>query len=349
MTTRKQRMTMLDGITAARAGGDPATPRPAGTKAPAPGGSMMSTNRALRSARDAVDAHQVWDLDPDSIEDGRIADRLDPNDVIDLRDAIEANGQTVPILVRRHPTTPDRYLLVYGRRRLQAIRDSAKVKTVRALIASMGEDDAVRAQISENMARRDLSFIERALFAQELVEAGFGNQTQVAEVLTVTKSSVSMAISIADQVGRALIRAIGAAHGIGRPRWEALGRAIEERSLDRDRLIEIADTVRSDAEVAMVVDNELTEPNELSVRAFEAVMEAVGPQAPAKPARQAPARPRKLRVDLTVGGRKAAELVRSDKGVTLNLGQGPFADWIEAEGQQLIEELHARWLQRGED
>ena len=133
MTTKKKRMTMLDGLTAA------------GHQSPVPGPSMMSTNRALRSARDAVDSHQVWELDPDTIDDGRIADRLDPNDVADLRDAIETNGQTVPILVRRHPTTPDRYLLVYGRRRLQAVRDSAKVQTVRALIASMGDDAAVRA------------------------------------------------------------------------------------------------------------------------------------------------------------------------------------------------------------
>lgn len=332
-------MTMLDGLAAA------------GHAPPAPGNSMMSTNRALRSARDAVDSHQVWELDPDTIEDGRIADRLDPDDVVDLRDAIETNGQTVPILVRRHPTTPDRYLLVYGRRRLQAIRNSAKVTTVRALIASMGDDDAVKAQISENMARRDLSFIERALFAQELVETGFGNQTQVAEVLTVTKSSVSMAIAIAEMIGRELIRAIGPAHGIGRPRWEALGKAIEERQINRDRLIEVAESLRTEAEVAMVIDDASAEPNEVSVRAFEAVFEAAGvPERPArKPAKAPPDRPRKLSVNLTVDGRTAGQLVRSSKGVSFELEKGPFADWVEAQGQPLIEELHARWLQRGED
>ncbi len=338
MTTKKKRMTMLDGLAAA------------GHPPPAPGGSMMSTNRALRSARDAVDSHQVWDLDPDSIEDGRVADRLDPDDVADLRDAIETNGQTVPILVRRHPTTPDRYLLVYGRRRLQAVRNSVKVQSVRALIASMGDDDAVRAQISENMARRDLSFIERALFAQELVETGFGNQTQVAEVLTVTKSSVSMAIAIAEIIGRDLIRAIGAAHGVGRPRWEALGKGIEEKEINRDRLIEIAKTVRNDAEMAMVVDDTVTEPNEVSVKAFEAVLKAVGaPDRPAKTPATPPARPRKLSVDLTIAGRTAGKLVRSTKGVSVDLEKGPFADWIEAQSQDLIEELHARWLQHRED
>jgi len=65
--------------------------------------SMMSNNRALRSARDAVDGHSIWGLDPDHISDSRLKDRLKPSDVADLRDAIETNGQTVPILVRRHP------------------------------------------------------------------------------------------------------------------------------------------------------------------------------------------------------------------------------------------------------
>lgn len=335
MTTKKKRMTMLDGLATGS------------HQAPAPGTSMMSTNRALRSARDAVDSHQVWDLDPEAIEDGRIADRLDSNDVADLRNAIETNGQTVPILVRRHPTMSDRYLLVYGRRRLQAIRNSDKVQTVRALIASIGEDAAVRAQISENMARRDLSFIERALFAQELVETGFGNQTQVAEVLTITRSSVSMAIAIAELIGRDLIRAIGAAHGIGRPRWDALAKAIETHQIDRTRLIEIADTVRAQAEAGLVIDDLPPEPNGISVKAFEAVMKAA--DRPEKAAKAPPARQRKFSVDLKVDGKTAGKIVRSTKGVSLDLEGGPFADWIEAESQDLIEELHARWIQRRED
>ena len=102
--SKKKRMSMLDSLAAA---GTPPVP-----------GSMMSSNRALRSARDAVDAHHVWELDPVEIEDERYSDRLDPKDVDDLRASIEQNGQTVPILVRRHPAETNRYLLVYGRRRL---------------------------------------------------------------------------------------------------------------------------------------------------------------------------------------------------------------------------------------
>ena len=75
---KKKRMSMLDNLAAA---GGPAPAPQAGAVTP-----MMTSNRALRSARDAVDSHHVWELDPSSIVDDRLADRLDPADVMDLRD-----------------------------------------------------------------------------------------------------------------------------------------------------------------------------------------------------------------------------------------------------------------------
>ena len=229
------------------------------------------------------DSHHVWELDPSSIDDTRISDRLDPADVLDLRDAIEANGQVVPILVRRHPTEPERYLLVYGRRRLEAIRQSDKVTKVRALVANLDDTTALRSQISENVARRDLSFIEKALFARQLVQNGFGNQSQVAEVLTVTKSAVSMAIAIADAIGTELATAIGPAHGIGRPRWEALAKAIEDAGASWERLIKVAEDAHTKATVAVVIDDDPGPNMDPSVLAFEAVMRAIGsPPAPAR-------------------------------------------------------------------
>lgn len=334
---KKKRMSMLDNLAAA--GGRSPTPQ-AGAVTP-----MLKSNRALRSARDAVDSHHVWELDPASIVDDRMADRLDPADVLDLRDAIEANGQTVPILVRRHPAEADRYLLVYGRRRLEAIRLSDKVTKVRALVANLDDDSALRAQISENMARRDLSFIEKAIFAQELVSSGFGNQSQVAEILTVTKSSVSMAIAIADMVGTDLVRAIGAAHGIGRPRWEAVGRAIADNGLDRDSLISIAEDAHGKAGVAMVID-EATTTDDPSVKAFEAVSKAVSKAV--KPA-EAPSPSAASSVPLRIGGKRGGTLKRTAKGLSIELANSEFADWVELEAADLIEELHERWQQRSED
>lgn len=340
MSSKKKRMSMLDNLAAASA------PPPSSST------SMMSSNRALRSARDAVDGHSVWELDPSAISDGRLRDRLDPEDVSDLREAIDTNGQTVPILVRRHPSEPDRYQLVYGRRRLEAVRLSDKVHKIRALIANIDDDAAVRAQISENMARRDLSFIEKALFAQELIDSGFGTQSQVADVLTVTKSSISMALAIVQTVGVDVIRAIGAAHGVGRPRWDALGKAIEDKRVDPSRLVRIAEDIHTQADVAVVTENQASEPSEISIAAFNAVFRAAELAAP--PLQQSVAPPARSQTGpnrraLTLAGAPGGSLSRSAKGISITLDNSAFADWIEAEAQDLIDDLHQRWKQRTED
>jgi ParB family transcriptional regulator, chromosome partitioning protein len=326
--SKKKRMSMLDSLAA--------------SGAPMPAGTMMSTNRALRSARDAVDAHQVWDLDPASIDDARFADRLDPKDVADLRASIEANGQTVPILVRRHPSLTDRYLLVYGRRRLEAIRASETVQKIRALIASLDDGAALRAQVSENTGRRDLSYIERALFAQELLDADFGNQAQIAEVLNATKSSISMAISVARTVGGELARAIGPALGIGRPRWEALAKDIEGSDAERSVLSILARDTRTRAAEAEVIDGQaVVDP---STAAFEAVVRHLRKMPVVA---KAPVKPIKAKV-LRLNGKTIAQVQRMSKSVRLDLtmDQDGFAIWFENQSQGLIEELHARWKQQ---
>lgn len=316
---KKRRMSMLDNLTAPGAG----------VGAP----SMIATNRALRAARDAVDGHRIWDLDPDQITDDRRKDRLDPKDVDDLRASIEAVGQTVPILVRRDSADPERYLLVYGRRRLEAVRASTQVNKIRAMIAAMDDRTAIKAQASENTGRRDLSFIERALFAQELLESDFGTQAEVAEVLNVTKSAISMAISVAKAVGYDLARAIGPAHGIGRPRWEVLSETLESSGADRQELIEIALRAH-EAGGDSVADS--------SVAAFDAVTRRL------RKTGILPA-PKRASTALTLDGKPAGKVTRTKTGLRVDIQteDQAFADWLRDEAAQAITELHARWKKRG--
>ena len=332
-SSKKKRMSMLDSL--ANAG--------------APGGasSMMKSNRALRSARDAVDAHHVWELDPEDIDDDRIVDRLNVEDVADLIASIEANGQTVPILVRRHPDDSKRYHLVYGRRRLEAVRSSGRVHKVRALVASLDDDAAVRAQVSENTGRRDLSFIERALFARKLLDSGFGNQAQVAEVLNLTKSAISMSVAIADAIGPELAAAIGPAHGIGRPRWENLVKLLAVCSSDPSQLVKAAFDARELSQNAEVIEQNIqseAEVTDSSLVAFEAVFriakknsgEFGGPVAGPK------------NTPIKINGTTVGSVQRTKKGVRMDFdaNDAAFASWIENEAQSILEELHGRWKQR---
>ncbi|MFD2844934.1 plasmid partitioning protein RepB [Paracoccus cavernae] len=242
----------------------------------------------------------------------------------------------MPILVRRDPQDPERYLLVYGRRRLEAVRSSERVAKVRAMIAAMDDADAIKAQASENTARRDLSFIERALFAHELLESGFGTQSEVAEVLNVSKSAISMALSVARSVGRDLAYAIGPAHGIGRPRWEALVAELAASDALPEDQIDIALEARRSA------DPEATDP---SVAAFDAVSKALRKAATVPSAR---VKAVKLGV-LTLGGKPAGKIKRTKDGLRLDLTieNEEFARWLEKEAADAIEDLHNRWQQRG--
>ncbi len=324
---KKKRMSMLDGLAAA------------GTRAPA--GSMMSNNRALRSARDAVDSHHVWELDPAQVEDDRYSDRLDPGDVQDLRASIEQNGQTVPILVRRHPSDSSRYLLVYGRRRLEAIRGSDRVTRVRALIANLDDTAALRAQVSENTGRRDLSYIERALFARELLDNGFGTQAQIAEVLNATRSAVSMALSVANAIGPFLARAIGPAHGIGRPRWEAVAREVTDARCDIAQLVEVAQTAHAKAAAQFDPEADDAPGPDPSVVAFDAVARHLRKHTASAPVTGQ----RKRASALVIDGQPAGTVAKSTGGVRLDLKgiDDGFAKWLEAHAQDVVQELHARW------
>ncbi|MBW7861509.1 MAG: plasmid partitioning protein RepB [Rhodocyclaceae bacterium] len=322
---KKKRMSMLDSLTTAG-------------RAPA-AGSMMSSNRALRSARDAVDAHHVWELDPSEIEDERYSDRLDPQDVHDLRTSIEQNGQTVPILVRRHPTETNRYLLVYGRRRLEAIRASDKVAKVRALIANLDDTAALRAQVSENTGRRDLSYIERALFARELLDSGFGSQAQIADVLNVTRSTVSMSISVAKAVGTALAHAIGPAHGVGRPRWEALAKELADSGMDIDGLCRVALEVHAKAAASEQTEEEpQADP---SVAAFDAVARHMKRNVGSATRKK----PRSKATPLALDGAPVGTIKRSGRALRLDLTDvdDAFAEWLNTRAQDVLEELHDRW------
>ena len=161
--------------------------------------------------------HAVVELDPALFDPSPIVDRIaddrtSPSELIEL---IRASGQQVPILARPHPDTPGRYQIAYGHRRVGAAR--ALGRPVRAVIRQLTDAELVIAQGQENSARRDLSFIERALYAARLEEAGFDRETIMA-ALNVDKTGLSRLISAAVKIPRDLIEAIGPAPKVGRDR-----------------------------------------------------------------------------------------------------------------------------------
>jgi ParB family chromosome partitioning protein len=196
-------------------------------------------SRALQEA--LATGASVVELDPNSIDASLIQDRLpdaDDSSFVTLKESLREHGQEVPILVRPHPQREGRYQAAYGHRRLLATRElGLKVK---AVVRVLDDRQLIIAQGIENSARRDLSFIERAIFAKTL-EAGGYDRPMIMAALSTDKTELSKMISVARAVPDSIARAIGPAPKAGRRRWLQLADLLKAPKAARRLELMLAD------------------------------------------------------------------------------------------------------------
>jgi ParB family chromosome partitioning protein len=193
------------------------------------GGLSREVEEARRLKETLSSAERVLELDAGLIDTSFVTDRLGRGDDADasfaeLVRSIEASGQQVPVLVRPHPDRPGRYQTAYGHRRIRAAERLGR--PVRAIVRALSDTELVLAQGKENTERRDLSFIERAFFAQALMERGF-ERAVVQEALSLHKAEMTRFLQVAEAVPRRVADAIGPAPKIGRPRWMAMAELLK--------------------------------------------------------------------------------------------------------------------------
>ncbi|MEM0991144.1 MAG: plasmid partitioning protein RepB [Pseudomonadota bacterium] len=307
-----------------------AQPRPKVPKGPGQASVKGAIGAVSQTIAD-LKSRAVIDLDPDLIRAGGLSDRLEDDAAEDakLRQSIATHGQQVPVLVRPHPDDPDLYQIVYGRRRARAARDLGR--PVKAMVRALDDEALILAQGQENSGRRDLSFIERAHFARQMVEAGFARPL-VAEALTSDKAEVSRLLSVSERIPPAILQAIGSAPGIGRARWLKLADLIEATQTTETEGVVLAHGTTSDAR-------------------FDALVQALTlPQRRAQSAAKARARDAITKPLSSADGAKLGQArITPDKTVlTLPAGSRPgatdgFADWLIAN----MADLHRRWQSGG--
>ncbi len=169
----------------------------------------------------------ILELDPNLIDPSPLSDRFVDSDGASfeaLKNSISQRGQEVPVLVRLHPESPGRYQTAYGHRRIRATRELGR--NVRAIVRSMSDQELVVAQGVENSARQDLSFIERAIFAMRLEDAGHGRAV-IQDALSVDRAEASKLISVSRAIPSDVVAAIGRAPRAGRGRWQALAQELK--------------------------------------------------------------------------------------------------------------------------
>ncbi len=188
----------------------------------------VKTGPILHLASDlaADKGEPIIEIDPSSIEESFIKDRLDGFDEqhMELAESIRDHGQQVPVLLRPHPRDSAKYQVVYGHRRVRACQLLAK--PIRAFVRPLTDAQLVVAQGQENSARKALSYIERAFFAIRLNESGFDRDVIMA-ALSLSKSHLSTLMSVGRRIPAKVIEAIGPAPKAGEPRWVALADRID--------------------------------------------------------------------------------------------------------------------------
>jgi ParB family chromosome partitioning protein len=164
----------------------------------------------------------VVELDPDEIEPSFVADRLGPTSDPQYRQLVESirrDGQKIPILVRPLADKGHDYQIAYGHRRWHAARELGI--RVRAIVQQLSDTELVIAQGKENSERRNLSFIERALFAANLNSRGFDRPT-INAALAVQSAETTRLLAVAAAIPPQIVGAIGPAPKAGRTRWMEL-------------------------------------------------------------------------------------------------------------------------------
>lgn len=201
-----------------------------------------SAEKVAKTSAPALGALQgslaaIREIDPDLIDDWGPTDRLDEFTTVNsdddgagfdaLKNSIRDGGQQVPILVRK-AKSEGRYEAIYGRRRLRACRELG-IK-VRSNVQDIDDQTALLAKGLENAARRNLSFYEKARFAEAILEAGHATPT-VRQVLSLSASGLSHLMKVTQNVPVKVGDLVGAAPKSGRPKWTALAELFISKKL----------------------------------------------------------------------------------------------------------------------
>lgn len=182
---------------------------------------VRSVEEMAENTKRLMDGEVIVELDPTLLDSSFVADRLsaDDQDYKDLKEAIQQYGQTTPILVRPNPENDQRYMVVFGHRRAQAARDlGLKVK---AVIKQLDDMAHAIAQGQENSARSNLSFIERAYFAQNLLSNRMSKDI-VKSAIGIDDAMLSKMLSVIEAIPPDIMTALGASKSIGRDKWLSL-------------------------------------------------------------------------------------------------------------------------------
>lgn len=276
------------------------------------------SKRAEEIEKKLAEGLSIVSINPDDIDPSFIPDRM-PSTAADdagLVEAIREQGQQVPILVRPHPEKPGKYQVAFGHRRLRAVTEIGI--PVKAVVRDLSDEQLVVAQGQENNERRDLSYIEKARFAQKL-QLRFPRHVIMA-AMSIYKGDLSNMLSVVGRIPDDIIDMIGPAPATGRRNWMEMA-----DNLSTNRMIDLARNFLQDGDF-----NHLSSDDR-----FKQLLEYLKP----KPVEK------QNTVITSNSGARLAKITQSDKRVDLSIDRKTapeFADFVLNHLQDLYEEFRSK-------
>ena len=289
-----------------------------------------SKTTGLAVANTGPASGRIVELDPELVHAGGLADRLDVGqaEIATLAESLRNAGQKVPILVRPHPEKPGEYEIVAGRRRLAACRHAGI--NVRAEIQDLDDAALIMGQAIENIAREDLTYIERAKLATRMIDEAGLNAADIDTAFSCGKTDRSRYLKIGRGVPDDILSFVGKAPGIGRPRWEKL---VARMEVDETALPRMRDALAA----ANIEDSSLGDSDARFSHLYDAAFRSE-PQV----ARKETPTPATREVRLPSHDKTVGTIKRTGTGLQLALRtdlKPGFLDWLAENGELLVVQM----------
>ncbi|MFQ6077221.1 MAG: ParB/RepB/Spo0J family partition protein, partial [Candidatus Bathyarchaeia archaeon] len=118
----------------------------------------------------------------------------------ELAEDIEREGQLKPIILRPHPTRPERYQVIDGEHRVRAFRRLGR-SLIRVEVRALSDEEAAFLAMRVNqMHGKRLEDLEEGLHIRRMMDEFGYTQTQVAEKLGKSQPWVSNRLSLANRL-----------------------------------------------------------------------------------------------------------------------------------------------------
>ena len=119
---------------------------------------------------------------------------FDQTEIQSLADSLQTHGLLQPLVVRRHG---DRYQLVAGERRLRAAL-KAGWRDVPVHVLDVDDRQMAELALTENLQRRDLNAIEKAIAFQRYLDTYGGTHEELAKRLEIERPTVTNFLRLLD-------------------------------------------------------------------------------------------------------------------------------------------------------